>query len=111
MNDIKVRENYDEYDPIKKPYIEYEIVDQIPENTDFVSKENRTIILKNKETGELEKLNYCMIGGVPDMIHKGYLWYYGQIVPECGMDLVFNFDYYGRIKSIVATFCAPTPRL
>ena len=108
MDGIKVRENYDEYDPIKTPYVSYEIVDQIPKNTDFVSKEERTITLRNKETGGLERLNYSMVGGVPAMNNEGYLWYYGRIVPECGMDLVFNFDYFGKITSIVATFCAPT---
>lgn len=77
METIKTRKNFDDIDVINTPYIDYLPYLEIPDCKDYKHGERRTIVLRNKMTGELERINYVLVGSVPSMTRKGYnLWYW-----------------------------------
>lgn len=61
-------------------------------------------------TGELERINYVLVGCVPSMTRKGYnQWYWGDIEAEgayCCLCFNFNInDINAKCTHIHASFC------
>ena len=116
METIKIRDNFDDIDVINTPYIEYLPYLDIPDCKDYKYGERRSIVLRNKKTGELERINYVLDGCVPSLTRKGYnLWYWGDIEAEgAHCCLCFNFDVNdsnARCTRIHASFCGRSPNL
>lgn len=105
---MRERKTFSEYDPTKVAYVEYEVYKQAPLCTDFKFGEHREIVLRNKDSRELEKIKYVLSGGLSvDGSGRNYMRYWGRISPECGMNLVFNFGIDGDIENIAAVYAAP----
>lgn len=110
MEPIKKRIDFKEYDPVKVSHVEYEPYEEIPKSTDFVAGEKRKMIVRNKETGGLEEIEYILHGAIPlpDFYSDvKYMEYWGRIIPECGMEFDFSFDLHGKLKKICAIYAAP----
>lgn len=106
---IKKRISFKEYDPTKVAYVEYEIYKEVPACDDFIYGEVRRIVLRNKYTQELEEIEYRLSGGLSLNVENPSMRirYWGRIIPECGMNLLFDFHIDGALKSIVANYSAP----
>lgn len=114
METIKTRKNFDDIDVINTPYIDYLPYLEIPDCKDYKYGERRTIVLRNKMTGELERINYVLVGSVPSMTRKGYnLWYWGDIEADgAHCCLCFNFninDKNAKCTHIHASFWGRSP--
>ena len=105
---VKKRESFAEYDPTKVPNVEYLVFKEIPKCDDFEADKEKEIILRNKETGKLERISYVLEGSVPLYGTNRYLWYWGRIIPECGMNICFTFKMNGELSSIFAIYSAPS---
>lgn len=103
---IKKRVSFEEYDPEIVANVEYVIYKDRPLCNDFKAREERTIVLRNKQTGKLEEIKYTLCGSVPLIGTDQYLWYWGRVVPECGMNLVFYFNLKGEITDVKAIYSA-----
>ena len=104
---IMERRSFEEYDPVKVAYVEYEVFKRVPLCTDFKFGETRKIVLRNKATRKLERIEYTLSGGLSVDGSERRIRYWGRIRPECGMNLVFNFKVDGSIKDIEAVYSAP----
>lgn len=103
---IRERRSFKDIDILKTAYIEYEFADEVLTHEDFHYGEERTIVLRNKETNELERITFRFSGSVmnPDGVH--YQWFFGDIVSDdYNSCLVFDFDSNGDCTGISATFC------
>lgn len=111
MDSIKLRNNFDDIDVINTAYISYLPYEEVPDCKDYRYGGRRTIVLRNKTTGDLERINYVLSGGVPSMTRKGcYLWYWGDIEAEgAHCCLCFNYDSDGKLTHIQASFCGKSP--
>ena len=103
---IKNRVSFEEYDPEKVANVPYLIYKEAPLYNIFKYGEEKTIVLRNKQTGKLERIKYKLYGGVPLPGTNQYLWYWGRVIPECGMDLVFYFNLDGEITDVKAIYSA-----
>lgn len=104
------RDNYDDIDVINTAYITYVPYREIPDYSDYKDDEKRTIVLRNKETGQLERINYTYCGYVPSMTREGcYLSFWGDVEAEgAHACLVFNFDNHDNCYLITLSFCGGT---
>ena len=110
MEKIKLRDNFEDIDITNTAYMDYLPYKEVPDCRDYKHGERRTIVLRNKTTGDLERINYILSGCVPSMTREGYnLWYWGDIEargPYCC--LCFNFgsnDENTKCTAIHASFC------
>ena len=101
------RDNYDDIDVINTAYITYVPYREIPSYSDCKYGEQRTIVLRNKETGQLERINYTYCGCVLSITRKGcYLWFWGDVEAKGAHTcLVFNFDTNDNCYLITISFC------
>ena len=107
---IKERKDFSDINVEEIHVIPYDIYEERPRCTDFKYGENRSIILRNKMSGELEKINFKFIGSMPFDDSPGCYWYWGQIEadgPNCC--LTFYFEADGSLRSVSASFCAKSP--
>ena len=89
----------EDYNPSKVSHIEYLPYKEVPSSTEFNAGEKKEIVLRNKDTGKLEKISFVLSGAVPSYRADGqYLWYWGRVTPECGVDLCFFFDRKDELK-------------
>ena len=104
---------------MQKPYLLYTPHKVFPRPTDvteedLTNKVSRSIILKNKENGILEEINYVLVGGMPFTRREGYQWYFGEVKTTDGIYscLCFNFGEEGELKEIHISFCgrSATPK-
>ena len=111
METIRLRDNFDDIDVINTAYISYLPFKEVPDCRDYKHGERRTIVLRNKTTGALERINYVLSGGVPSMTREGcYLWYWGDIEAEgARCCLCFNYASNGKLTHIQASFCGKSP--
>lgn len=107
---IKERKDFSDIDVSKTHYIPYEPYNEVPRCTDFKYGKKNSIVLRNKLTGELEKIKYEFVGSVPFDDQPGCYWYWGQIDaggPNCC--LLFTFEADGSLRSVSASFCTKNP--
>lgn len=105
---IKNRISFEEYNPEKVANVAYLIYKDAPLCNDFEPGAEKTIVLRNKQTGKLERIKYKLSGSVSLTGTDRYLWYWGRVIPECGMDLVFYFNLKGEIEDVKAIYSAPS---
>lgn len=102
------RKGFADVDIYKKAYLVYSAYKDIP--NDFRYGERRSIILRNEETGQLEKINYRLSGAFKSHHPDEYAWIFGQVesndYPGC---LVFNFNEDGSVGKITISFCGKSP--
>ena len=104
------RHSFADVDVETTAYLVYETFEEVPSWTDFRYGEKRTIVLRNQQTGGLERLRYQLSGAVKWHHYEGYQWYWGDIESSdhhCA--LVFNFDRTGQIEKITASFSGRSP--
>ena len=109
-DDILERRSFADVDVETTAHLVYETYEEAPSWTDFRYGEKRAIVLRNQQTGGLERLRYQLSGAVKYAHHEGYQWYWGDVESSdhhCA--LVFNFDTTGQITKITASFCGPSP--
>ena len=93
-----------EYNPETQAYIVYEPYGELPDFTTFTYGSNHSIVLRNKETGGLERIEFTMSGDDGKFPHRDRrLW--GDIKSDdYHMILVFSLND-GKIEKITASFC------
>lgn len=108
---FKVRKDFKDIDVNKVSRILYEpYLDNIPKATDYKRGEERTIVLKNLSSGELEQIRYRLTGAVPFSDKPGFYWYYGEVNAEDYKSvLAFYFNGDGSLRSISVSFCGGDP--
>ena len=106
---IRTRSDFHEI-PMEVAYISYEAYNRVPSCEDYVYGRNDRITLRNKTTGELERITYKLIGAIPFIYRSGYQSFWGKIRSRdrycC---LVFNFTLDGTLDTITASFCSERP--
>lgn len=110
QKEIKLRRDFEDVDITKTAYLTYELFDEVPDYTDFKFGECRTIVLRNAETGQLERIEYKLSGGITHhQKPKAYVSYWGDMLTyDYHCCLVFNFNNDGDCTEITASFCAPS---
>ena len=108
---VKERKSFADVDIFNKAYLVYSADTDIP-NKDFRYGERRTIVLRNVETGQLEKINYRLSGALKSHHPDEYAFIFGQVesddYPGC---LVFNFNEDGSLGKITLSFCGKSPNV
>ena len=108
---IKRRIDFREVNIQNTAYLVYEQYNNAPKWSDFKYGENCTIILRNCESGNLERIDFIYSGCIPLEGNgaNGYISFWGDIEASgphaC---LVFNFDSTGKCVKITVSFCAPS---
>ena len=111
---IKKRRNFNGIDPSKVPYLNYELVEDMPDFNRFELGSQQSLILRNLDSGEVEQICFTV------QSDNGRTWpktrrIEGEIQAEdhktkhCDLRIIFTPDQKG-IKQIAAMFCAPQPR-
>lgn len=96
--------------PKDQPYITYIPYDRVPSCEDYVYGKQDSIILKNKDTNELEQIDYRLIGAIPFIYRFGYQSFWGEIdADDRYCCLVFNYTLDGSLDKITASFCGKSP--
>ena len=110
QREMKDRRDFSDVDVGKIACLEYEKHDWLPSSEDFEYGEEREIVLRNKSSGELERIRYVLSGGVKSMRRPGYCWFWGDVVSDdYNCCLVFNFDLNGECDKIMISFCGKSP--
>ena len=101
---IKTRRSFKEYNPETQAYIAYELYGELPDFTTFTYGSNHSIVLRNKETGGLERIEFTISGDDEKYAHTNRrLW--GDIKSDdYHTILVFQFNE-GEVEKITASFC------
>ena len=106
---IRIRESFEDI-PSEVAYVQYVPYKTVPTCEDYVYGKKGSIILRNVHTGELEQINYRLVGAMPFITRSGYQSFWGEIQPkECNCCLAFDFALDGRLQSITASFCGKSP--
>ena len=112
---IKERKDFTDIDIERHAFIPYEPYQKVPLCTDYKYGKKDQIVLRNKLTGQLERISYQHIGAVPFANKPGQYWYWGQIEATDSSKrnacLAIYFNGEGSLRSISASFCAPSPSL
>ncbi len=108
--EIKLRRYFDDVDVLNTAYIRYEPYNERPKDTDFKYGERRSIVLRNRATQELERIEYVLSGAIPRSSYENdnrCISFWGDIQadgPHCC--LVFDFDLStGDCNAISGSFC------
>ena len=106
---IRIRSDFHDI-PMEVAFITYEAYDRVPSCEDYIYGKIDSITLRNKTTGELERIKYELIGAIPFVYRSGYQSFWGKIESKdrycC---LVFNFTLSGTLEKITASFCGKSP--
>ena len=107
---IKLRNNFRDIDIAKVAYIDYEIYEEVPDFSTFTYGSQHTIVLRNKKTRELERINYTISGSNGDMFPESKrIW--GDVEAEdsatahCCLCFYLTPDQKG-VEDVAASFCA-----
>lgn len=101
---IKERKDFSDF--VGLAYVKYAVHEKVPCYRDYQRGKRCEIVLRNEETGCLERIRYEMTGAVPRANGDGYHWFWGKIDvdgPKCC--LVFNFNLKNECYLITASFC------
>ena len=102
--EVFFRRSFKEYNPETVAYIEYELTDAVPDFSTFVYGSEHTVVLRNKETGKLEQLNFTLSGD-NGKFFPGARDLWGDIESDdYHTILVFSFEE-GEVTKITASFC------
>lgn len=100
------RNDFADIDIDNVAYIPYEIYQEIPTCFDYRYGKEQEMVLRNKITGNLERIKYRMVGAVPFSTRTGYHWYWGKIKSrDHNCCLAFYFKPSGKLNKITASFC------
>ena len=93
------------------PYLKYEPYNEVPGCEDFVYGTEKSIVLRNIDTGKLERLDYVLCGAIPAIYRLGYQEYWGEIKVDDGITcyLAFCYDVNGNLEKIHASFAGKSP--
>ena len=107
---VRKRKSFLDVDLGKTAYLEYEKYDWLPSSEDFEYGEERSIVLRNKSSGELEQIDYVLSGGVRSATRPGYCWFWGDVISDdYNCCLVFNYDSTGKCDKVTISFCGKSP--
>ena len=108
---ILYRKDFSDIDVINKAYLTYELYKEIPKPEDYVYGKEKTIILRNKDTGKIEKIDYVLCGAMPFITRTGYMEYWGKIKSTDNNICYLNFSFNdnGKIEKITANFAGEPP--
>ena len=113
QEEIMLRDNFDEIDVFEVGYILYDLVDGMPDFSTYTIGSEQSIVLRNIETGKLERINFRVEGDNGEFFtHSRRLW--GEIhardseTKHCYLCFYFNFNQDG-LKDLAASFCAKMP--
>lgn len=103
LEKIISRQDFNEVDMGVTPYIFYDVDDVTPSSEDFIYGETRTIVLRNRDTGHLERIKFKLLGiaNYPGSLNA--YWYWGKICQHA--ILAFNFRPDGTYEQAVVIFC------
>ena len=103
MEKITNRQNFDDINMASTPHILYDIDGKKPSGKDFIYGAIRTIVLRNRSTGHLERIKFKLSGAVSYPGDQHYCWYWGKICQNAV--LVFNFKPDGLFDQAAVIFC------
>jgi len=104
------RKSFENIDVKKHHFIEYETYEEVPSNSDYSYGKESSIVLRNKMTGQLERIQFVFCGASPTSYEGLYIWYWGHIKADGPNGyLVFDFDSGGKLKKISVSFAAKNP--
>ncbi len=104
MGEVLLRNSFLDYNPEEKPYIVYELTEAVPDFSSFTYGSRHSVVLRNKETHQLEQLNFVICGDDGEFF-PGVRSLWGDIESEdYHAVLVFNFDG-DDVSKITASFC------
>ena len=104
QEEVFLRRSFTEYNPETVAYIEYELTNAKPDFSTFTDGSSHSVVLRNKATKKLERINFTICGDdgdYPD--HFRRVW--GDIESDdYHMILVFELIGDSPIK-VTASFC------
>lgn len=111
--EIKLRDNFDGIDPMEVEYIPYELVDGLPDFSTYTIGSEQSIVLRNKITGGLERINFQVKSDTGEWWPQSRkIW--GPIhardmkTKYCCLCFYLNFHQDG-VDDIAASFTSPDP--
>ena len=106
QEEVFLRRSFTEYNPEIVAYIEYELTSAKPDFSTFTDGSKHSVVLRNKETGKLERIIFTICGDTGKYANSHCLrrvW--GDIESDdYHTILVFEIEE-GEIKRITASFC------
>lgn len=104
--EIRYRQDFEDTDIENTPYIIYEPYKEIPYSEDYFYGRENSILLKNKDTDKLERIDYILCGAIPFRNRTGYRQYWGEIQLKDNTlsYITFYFDKDGKLDEILVSF-------
>ena len=102
--EVFLRRSFTEYNPETVAYIEYELTDAEPDFSTFLYGSFHSVVLRNKQTGKLEQINFTICGD-DGKYTKRLRRIWGDIESDdYHTILVFELEE-GKPRKITASFC------
>ncbi|MBR2709091.1 hypothetical protein IKE98_02050 [Candidatus Saccharibacteria bacterium] len=103
---VKKRDNFSDINIAEVAYIPYAGYKEFPNRFEYEYGKEKTIILRNELTGELEEVEYKYSGAVPLKHAEGYQWYWGDVkADDYNSNICFYFFKDGTFKEAAITLC------